>query len=83
MGILQNLSKMMLGLKGNKPQVFGVDPIPPGSLHNQYSTTGTPNVKWRTISGDGMKPQPSKLDDLKGKYKPGKGSYLSNLPAKK
>jgi len=30
-----------------------------------------------------MKPQPSKLDNLKGKYTPGKGSYLQNLPTKK
>jgi hypothetical protein len=82
-GILSNLTKSGLGLKGEKPSTFGVDPVPPGSLHNQYSTTGKPAVKWRTISGDGMKPQPSKLDDLKGKYKPGKGSYLQNPPTKK
>lgn len=83
MGILSSLSKMVLGLKGEKPSQFGVDPIPPASLHNQYSTTGKPAVKWRTISGEGMKPQPSKLDDLGSKYKPGKGSYLQNLPTKK
>jgi hypothetical protein len=82
-GILSNLAKMVLGLKGEKPNQFGVDPVPPASLHNQYSTTGVPAVKWRTISGAGMKPQPSKLDDLKGKYKPGKGSYLQNPPIKK
>jgi hypothetical protein len=82
-GILSNLTKSGLGLKGEKPSTFGVDPVPPGSLHDQYSTTGKPAVKWRTISGDGMKPQPSKLDDLKGKYKPGKGSYLQNPPTKK
>jgi len=82
-GILSNLTKMVLGLKGEKPKQFGVDPTPPASLHDQYSTTGIPKVKWRTISGEGMKPQPSKLDDLKGKYKPGKGSYLQNPPTKK
>jgi hypothetical protein len=81
-GILSNLKNMVLGLKGNKPSNFGVDPIPPNSLHDEYSTTGVPNVKWRTISGTGMKPTPSKLDDIKSKYKPGKGSYLNTLPTK-
>jgi hypothetical protein len=80
MGILQNFAKSILGLGGAKPDTFGVDPVPPASLHNQYSTTGAPNVKWRTISGTGMKPQPSKLDELKGKYKPGIGSYINNKP---
>jgi len=82
-GILSNLSKSGLGLKGEKPANFGVDPVPPASLHDQYSTIGKPAVKWRTISGDGMKPQPSKLDDSKNKYKPGKGSYLQNPPTQK
>ena len=68
MGILSSLSKMVLGLKGEKPSQFGVDPIPPASLHDQYSTTGTPVVKWRTISGEGMKPQPSRLDVGNDKY---------------
>lgn len=81
MGILSNFAKSVLGLKGKAPQTFGVDPA--GALHNQYSNEGTPKIKWRTISGEGMKPQPSKLDNLKGKYKPGKGSYLQNLPTKK
>lgn len=79
-GILSNLTKMVLGLKGEKPSNFGVDPIPPNSIHNTYSTTGVPAVKWRTISGDGMKPRPSKLDEIKSKYKPGKGSYVNNKP---
>lgn len=79
-GILSNLTKMVLGLKGEKPSNFGVDPIPPNSLHNTYSTSGVPFVKWRTISGAGMKPNPSKLDNLKGKYTPGKGSYINNKP---
>jgi hypothetical protein len=82
MSILSSLSKMVLGLKGAKPQTFGVDPIPPASLHDQYSTTGKPAVKWRTISGGGMKPLPSKLDNLNSKYTPGKGSYLNTLPKK-
>jgi len=79
-GILSNLTKMVLGLKGEKPSNFGVDPTPPNSLHDEYSITGVPNVKWRTISGAGMKPAPSKLDDIKSKFKPGKGSYLNNKP---
>ena len=81
MGILSNFVKSTLGLKGKTPQTFGVDPA--GALHNQYSNTGSPNVKWRTISGEGMKPQPSKLDNLKNKYTPGKGAYLQNVPTKK
>jgi hypothetical protein len=79
MSLLQNITKMTLGLKSKTPNTFGVDPIPPGSLHLSYSTTGTPDVKWRTISGEGMKPKPSKLDDIKGKYTP-KQSYINNKP---
>ena len=81
MGLLQKITNSVLGLGGKNPSTFGVDPA--GALHNEYSTTGTPKVKWRTISGEGMKPQPSKLDNLKGKYTPGKGSYINNLPTKK
>jgi hypothetical protein len=79
MSLLQNITKMALSLKNKQPQTFGVDPIPPGSLHLNYSTTGTPDVKWRTISGEGMKPKPSKLDNLKSKYTP-KQSYINNKP---
>ena len=82
MSLLQNITKMALSLKNKQPQTFGVDPIPPGSLHLSYSTTGTPDVKWRTNGLTGMKPTPSKLDDIKSKYKPGKGSYLNTLPTK-
>jgi hypothetical protein len=72
MGLLDKLKTSILGLGGEKPSTFGVDPIPPNSLHLTYSTDGNPNVKWRTISGDGMKPQPSRLDinDSKSKYTP-------------
>lgn len=68
-----NISKI-LGLGGDKPAQFGVDPVPPSSLHLNYSTTGKPDVKWRTISGAGMKPLPSRLDinDSKDKYSPTK-----------
>jgi hypothetical protein len=80
-GILSNLTKMVLGLKGEKPSNFGVNPIPPNSIHNTYSTTGEPDVKWRTISGTGMKPAPSRLDNLsKSKYKSGKDAYVNNQP---
>ena len=64
----------ILGLGGNKPTQFGVDPIPPDSLHLNYSTDGKPDVTWRTISGNGPKPTPSRLDvgDTKDKYSPTK-----------
>ena len=72
MGLLDKLKNSVLGLGGNKPSNFGVDPIPPDSLHLNYSTEGKPNVTWRTISGTGPKPQPSRLDinDSKDKYSP-------------
>jgi hypothetical protein len=60
-GILSNLKNMALGLKGDKPTTFGVDPIPPASLHLTYSTNGNPNVKWRTNGLTGMKPAPTRL----------------------
>ncbi len=72
MGLLDKIKSSVLGLGGEKPSNFGVDPLPPGSLHDEFSTTGKPNVTWRTISGNGPKPQPSRLDigDSKDKYKP-------------
>ena len=72
MGLLDKLKTGILGLKGTKPQQFGVNPIPPDSLHLNYSTDGKPDVTWRTISGVGPKPQPSRLDinDSKSKYTP-------------
>jgi hypothetical protein len=72
MGLLDKIKSSVLGLKGEKPSNFGVDPLPPGSLHDEFSTTGKPNVTWRTISGSGPKPQPSRLDigDSKDKYRP-------------
>jgi hypothetical protein len=67
----------ILGLDGKKPSNFGVDPTPPDSLHLNYSTDGKPDVKWRTISGNGPKPEPSRLDinDSKSKYTP-KNKYI-------
>ena len=72
MGLLDKLKSSILGLKGEKPQSFGVNPVPPDSLHLTYSTDGKPDVTWRTISGVGPKPQPSRLDvgESKDKYGP-------------
>ena len=74
MGLLDKLKSSILGLGGKKPQQFGVNPVPPDSLHLNYSTDGKPDVTWRTISGTGMKPQPSRLDigESKDKYNPKK-----------
>ncbi len=94
MGLLDLLKNSILGLGGAKPQTFGVDPTPPASLHDSYSVDGKPNVRWKTISGTGMKPSPSRLDELDPnapklipsgvvskdyKSKPGK-RYLDNKP---
>ena len=74
MGLLDKLKSSILSLRGEKPQSFGVNPVPPDSLHLNYSTDGQPDVTWRTISGVGPKPQPSRLDinDSKDKYNPRK-----------
>ena len=64
MGLLDKLKNSLLGLGGNKPQNFGVNPVPPNSLHNSYSVDGKPDVKWRLSNSSGFKPQPSNLDEL-------------------
>ena len=81
MGLLDKLKTGILGLRGAKPQQFGVNPVPPDSLHLNYSTDGKPNITWRTISGTGQKPQPSRLDigDTKDKFKP-TFKYSDNKP---
>ena len=81
MGLLDKLKTGILGLRGAKPQQFGVNPVPPDSLHLNYSTNGKPDVTWRTISGNGPKPQPSRLDigDTKDKFKPS-FKYSDNKP---
>ncbi len=81
MGLLDKLKSSILGLGGNKPQQFGVNPVPPDSLHLNYSTDGKPDVTWRTISGVGPKPQPSRLDigETKDKFKPS-FKYSDNKP---
>jgi hypothetical protein len=65
MPLLDKLPSSTLGLAGIKPPTFGVNPVPPDSLHNLYSIYGTPNVTWRLIKGNlSMKPQPSRMDEL-------------------
>ena len=66
-GLLANIEKMLLGLKGKTPSL--TDGARPGSkLHNTYSINGQPNFA--------RKPSPSNLD-LDGNT-PGK--YLDNPP---
>jgi len=62
----QKLPNSTLGLKGQKPQTFGVDPAPPDSLHYSYSVDGNPDVTWRLIPRNPvpMKPLPSTMDEL-------------------
>ena len=77
MGLLNNLSKMMLGLKGAKPNYSGENPS--STLHNQSSTIGNPAFP------KGSKRNPSLLDEAdafnKNKFKSGKGqTYKDNLP---
>jgi len=65
MGLLDKLKDSILGLGGAKPQQFGVNPIPPDSLHQQYSVDGNPDVNWRLIKGNlSNKPQPSTMDEM-------------------
>ena len=62
--LLDKLKDSVLGLAGLKPSNFGVNPIPPDSLHDSYSVDGKPDVRWRSSNGLGFKPQPSNLDEL-------------------
>jgi hypothetical protein len=65
MALLNKLKDSTLGLGGNKPTQFGVDPVPPGSLHDLYSVNGNPDVTWRLIPRNiPNKPKPSTLDEL-------------------
>lgn len=65
MGLLDKLKSSILGLGGSRPQQFGVNPIPPNSLHQLYSVDGNPDVNWRLIKGNlPNKPLPSTLDEL-------------------
>ena len=64
MGLLNKLKDSILGLRGERPQQFGVNPVPPNSLHQLYSVDGQPNVTWRPSNSLGFKPQPSTLDEM-------------------
>lgn len=65
MSLEQKLPNSTLGLKGQRPQTFGVNPTPPDSLHDLYSVDGNPDVTWRLIPRNvSMKPQPSTMDEL-------------------
>lgn len=65
MGLLDKLKDSILGLGGAKPQNFGVNPVPPNSLHNLYSVDGNPDVNWRLIKSNlPNKPQPSTMDEM-------------------
>jgi hypothetical protein len=66
MGLLNKLSTVgTLSLRGAKPANFGVNPVPPNSLHNLYSVDGNPDVTWRLIPKNlPMKPPPSTMDEL-------------------
>lgn len=77
MGLIDNLSKMMLGLKGAKPNFAGETPL--STLHRQSSTIGDPAFL------KGSKRNPSLLDEAdilnKNKFKSAKGQkYTDNLP---
>ena len=65
MALLNKLKDSILGLGGNKPSQFGVNPVPPDSLHDLYSVNGNPDVTWRLIPRNiPMKPKPSTMDEL-------------------
>ena len=66
MSLLSKLSTDgTLSLRGGRPANFGVNPVPPNSLHSLYSITGTPDVSWRLINRNlPMRPQPSTMDEL-------------------
>lgn len=65
MSLLNKLKDSVLGLRGAKPANFGVNPVPPNSLHLKYSVDGNPDVDWRLIKGNlSNKPRPSQLDEL-------------------
>jgi hypothetical protein len=73
MGLLDNLSKMVLGLQGRKPKFNNETPL--STLHNQSSTIGQPAIKRN----------PSNFDEADAtnmsKYKSAKGKrYSDNLP---
>ena len=63
MALLDKLTTSPLGLKGQRPATFDVNPA--AALHNVYSTQGTPTVRWAQSNGNaGIVPSPSQLDEL-------------------
>ncbi len=66
MSLINKLSTQgTLSLRGAQPANFGVNPVPPNSLHNLYSVYGQPDVTWRLINRNlPMKPPPSTMDEL-------------------
>ena len=73
MGLLDNLSKMVLGLKGQKPNFNNETPL--STLHYQSSTIGQPSIKRNSSNFD-------EVDATNmSKYKSQKGrKYTDNLP---
>lgn len=73
MGLLDNLSKMLLGLKGHKPKFTGENPK--STLHYQSSTLGKPNI----VKASSILDEADKFNT--NKYKSRKGlKYTDNLP---
>lgn len=63
MALLDKLATSPLGLKGQRPATFDVNPA--AALHNLYSVDGNPSVRWSQSNGNaGIVPQPSQLDEL-------------------
>lgn len=64
MSALENkLPTSTLGLKGVKPQTFGVNPN--NALHNLYSVDGNPDITWRLIPRNiPIDTTPSQMDEL-------------------
>jgi hypothetical protein len=75
MGLIENLSKMMLGLGGNKPKNFTPE-SPMSTLHYTSSTNGNPPF------AKGSKANPSLLDEAdstnKNKFKSSKGQKYTD-----
>jgi hypothetical protein len=78
MGLYDNLSKMLLGLKGQKPNFEGESKT--STLHNKSSTINDPK-----FTGRYAKLNPSILDETdalnKNKFRSAKGQkYTDKLP---
>ena len=63
MGLFEKLPESTLGLKGEQPPIFDVDPE--RRLHNTFSVDGQPPVRWRASNGNLMyMPPVSTIDEL-------------------